>query len=116
MKCRTKHSYFENLNPSLIHQPVFFHEIWKSTFISAGGHGDNPEKALEVADENDNLLAFGRIFIANPDLPHRLQENFPLNLFNRAIFYTQGAEGYINYPKWEESRNAGMDEMPKVAL
>ncbi|KAI8584636.1 hypothetical protein K450DRAFT_167996 [Umbelopsis ramanniana AG] len=97
---------------SSFRQPNIVHQIWKSAFISAGGHGDKREKALKIADETDNLLAFGRIFISNPDLPHRLQENLPLNLYNRATFYTQGAEGYIDYPEWEESRDAGMNEIP----
>jgi 2,4-dienoyl-CoA reductase-like NADH-dependent reductase (Old Yellow Enzyme family) len=55
-------------------------------------------KATLVAGEAD-AIAFGKLFIANPDLPHRLALNAPLNAWNSATFYSQGAEGYIDYPK-----------------
>ncbi|KAF9015784.1 FMN-linked oxidoreductase [Hymenopellis radicata] len=47
-----------------------------------------------------NLIAFGRHFIANPDLPYRLKKNLPLNAYNRATFFSPGdvSEGYIDYP------------------
>jgi 2,4-dienoyl-CoA reductase-like NADH-dependent reductase (Old Yellow Enzyme family) len=55
-------------------------------------------KATLAAGEAD-AIAFGKLFIANPDLPHRLALNAPLNAWNSATFYSQGAEGYIDYPK-----------------
>ncbi len=42
--------------------------------------------------------AFGRIFIANPDLPRRLREGAPLNDQRSELFYTPGPEGYTDYP------------------
>jgi N-ethylmaleimide reductase len=48
--------------------------------------------------EGADLVAFGRPFIANPDLVRRLRENAPLNTPDRATFYGGGAEGYIDYP------------------
>ena len=53
------------------------------------------EKA--VADGAD-IVAFGRPYIANPDLVERLQRNAPLNAPERATFYGGGAEGYTDYP------------------
>jgi N-ethylmaleimide reductase len=44
------------------------------------------------------VVAFGVPFLANPDLPERIRRNAPLNPANRATFYTEGAEGYIDYP------------------
>jgi N-ethylmaleimide reductase len=45
-----------------------------------------------------DLVAFGKPYIANPDLVHRLRENAPLNVGNKATFYGGGAEGYTDYP------------------
>ncbi len=38
-------------------------------------------------DGHADAIAFGRIFISNPDLPRRLQHGFPLTPYNRATFY-----------------------------
>ena len=43
-------------------------------------------------------IAFGRPFLANPDLVERLRRDAPLNRPDVATFYTQGAEGYLDYP------------------
>jgi N-ethylmaleimide reductase len=48
-------------------------------------------------DEAD-AISFGRPFIANPDLPHRIRNGLPLATADAATWYTQGAEGYIDYP------------------
>lgn len=45
-----------------------------------------------------DAIAFGRPFIANPDLPHRLQHDLPLTPDVMATWYSQGPEGYIDYP------------------
>jgi len=45
-----------------------------------------------------DAIAFGRPFIANPDLPRRLAENIPLAKDNSKTWYSQGPEGYIDYP------------------
>ncbi|PNP97113.1 alkene reductase [Sphingobium sp. SA916] len=48
-------------------------------------------------------VSFGRAFLANPDLPKRLRINAPLNGANMATFYSQGEEGYVDYPALEEA-------------
>ena len=48
-------------------------------------------------------LAFGKLFIANPDLPHRFALRAPLNTWNSPTFYAQGPEGYIDYPALAEA-------------
>ena len=45
-----------------------------------------------------DAIAFGRIFISNPDLPRRLQHGFPLTPYNRATFYGGEEAGYTDYP------------------
>jgi len=47
-----------------------------------------------------DLIGFGIPFIANPDLPMRLQHGWPLQEPNRDSFYGGGAWGYIDYPSY----------------
>lgn len=58
-----------------------------------------------VASGRADLVSFGRLFIANPDLVERLSKNAPLNkLMGQETFYGGGAHGYIDYPTLEQSR------------
>ncbi|HSO46006.1 MAG TPA: hypothetical protein VLQ47_10875 [Rhodoferax sp.] len=43
-------------------------------------------------------MAFGTAFLANPDLPARIQTKAALNTPDAATFYTPGAKGYTDYP------------------
>ncbi|MGF6856709.1 2,4-dienoyl-CoA reductase-like NADH-dependent reductase (Old Yellow Enzyme family) [Paraburkholderia sp. CI3] len=45
-----------------------------------------------------DAVAFGRYFIANPDLVERLQQNAPINAYDRPTFYGGDATGYTDYP------------------
>jgi hypothetical protein len=49
-----------------------------------------------------DAIAFGRIFISNPDLPRRLRHGFPLTPYNRATFYGGEEAGYTDYPVYDE--------------
>jgi 2,4-dienoyl-CoA reductase-like NADH-dependent reductase (Old Yellow Enzyme family) len=59
------------------------------------------EQAL--ADGEADAVAFGKLFIANPDLPRRMRRGAPLNSWNAATFYALGAEGYTDYPELAEA-------------
>ncbi len=72
-------------------------KIFKGTLIAAGGF--EPGSAEDILEKgNADLVAFGRHFIANPDLPRRIRENLPLNSYDRDTFYGGSAKGYIDYP------------------
>lgn len=74
-----------------------FKKAFNGPVISAGGFV--PETAAAaVASGNSDAIAFGRAFIANPDLPERIRLGAPLNRHNRPTFYGGGAEGYTDYP------------------
>jgi N-ethylmaleimide reductase len=76
---------------------MLFRPIWRGVFIAAGGFtGESAEAA--IAQGHADAIAFGRIFISNPDLPHRLQHGLPLTPYNRATFYGGEAVGYTDYP------------------
>jgi len=51
-----------------------------------------------LADGVADAVAFGKLAIANPDLPKRFAEGLPLNEWNAATFYSGGASGYVDYP------------------
>ncbi|KAF8057172.1 hypothetical protein FPV67DRAFT_582237 [Lyophyllum atratum] len=92
----------------------FIRAIWKPLpLVIAGGY--DRESALKSTEEDGILIAFGRLYISNPDLPLRLKEDIPLNPYNRKTFYTpgdaEGAEvGYIDYP-FAKTRGKGNGEV-----
>ncbi|VDS09185.1 N-ethylmaleimide reductase [Paracoccus haematequi] len=62
-----------------------------------------PDSARDlVASGRADAVAFGRDFIATPDLPARLRSGLPLNQQDPATFYVGGAKGYVDYPVAEE--------------
>jgi N-ethylmaleimide reductase len=67
------------------------------TLIAAGGFAPRSAEAIVAAGDAD-LVAFGRHFISNPDLPERLRRSLPLNRYDRSTFYGGDARGYIDYP------------------
>ena len=80
---------------------VLFRPIWRGVLITAGGFtGETAEAA--IAAGHADAIAFGRIFISNPDLPRRLREGFPLTPYNRATFYGGEEPGYTDYPAYGE--------------
>ena len=70
------------------------------TLIAAGGFAPHSAEAIVTAGDAD-LVAFGRHFISNPDLPERLRRGLPLNRYDRSTFYGGDARGYIDYPAAE---------------
>ena len=80
---------------------VLFRPLWRGVLISAGGFtGESAEAALTQG--HADAIAFGRIFISNPDLPRRLRLGLPLTPYNRATFYGGEAAGYTDYPVYDE--------------
>ncbi|KAI0076949.1 FMN-linked oxidoreductase [Panus rudis PR-1116 ss-1] len=76
----------------------FLREIWSPRpYIAAGGL--KRDTGIEFADTNGDLVAFGRFFLANPDLPYRLKHDLPLNPYDRNTFYkVLSPDGYTDYP------------------
>jgi N-ethylmaleimide reductase len=74
-----------------------FRPAWSGTLIAAGNFRPDTAEAALAAGHAD-AIAFGRLFIANPDLPERIRLGAPLNPYHRPSFYGGGAEGYTDYP------------------
>ena len=66
-------------------------------FILSGGF-DHASAEQALLDKRGDLVAFGRPFLANPDLVARLRTDAPLNAPDAATFYVPGAKGYTDYP------------------
>ncbi|HWL18355.1 MAG TPA: alkene reductase [Bradyrhizobium sp.] len=80
---------------------VLFRPVWKGVLISAGGFTGEAADAAIAAGHAD-AIAFGRIFISNPDLPRRLRHGYPLTPYNRATFYGGEEKGYTDYAVYDE--------------
>lgn len=65
--------------------------------ISAGGH-NLASAEVAVRSGNIDLVAFGRLFVSNPDLPRRFEAGAPLNPYDRSSFYGGDERGYTDYP------------------
>ena len=80
---------------------------YKGLIIAAGGFkGDTAEAILQAGDAD--LVAFGRDFIANPDLPERLRNGWALNPYDRPTFFGGTEVGYTDYPFHEDKQNAAL--------
>jgi N-ethylmaleimide reductase len=73
-------------------------DIFEETLILNGGYDfRSGNEAIEKGDAD--LISFGVLFLANPDLPERFRKNAPLNQADVATFYMGEEKGYIDYPK-----------------
>ncbi|MBA3438871.1 MAG: alkene reductase [Pyrinomonadaceae bacterium] len=76
---------------------TYLRAIFEGKIITAGGY--DKEKAERVLATGDaDLVAFGKLFIANPDLPERFRTGVELNPPDTSSFYGGDARGYIDYP------------------
>lgn len=77
-------------------------EAYEGTFMSSGGY--SKELGMDaVAKGEADLVAYGRLFISNPDLVNRFKINAPLNKYDRTTFYTHDPiVGYTDYPFLDE--------------
>ncbi len=70
---------------------------FKGLYILSGGY-DAARAEADLAAGRGDLVAFGRPFIANPDLVRHIRLGLPLAAPDAATFYTPGEKGYIDYP------------------
>jgi N-ethylmaleimide reductase len=90
-------------DPRALSMAKLIRKKYKGTLIVAGGfQADTAARWLRegMAD----LIAFGRKFIANPDLPERFREGAPLNIDDPMTYYGGGENGYTDYPSLAQDR------------
>jgi 2,4-dienoyl-CoA reductase-like NADH-dependent reductase (Old Yellow Enzyme family) len=72
-------------------------EVFGGVFVA--NEAIDQHTGQQLLDEGKaDAVAFGKLFIANPDLPARFAKHAPLNRPNAATFYAPGPEGYTDYP------------------
>ncbi len=89
-------------------KPFDYHEL-KDAYRKAGGTGawlvnngyDKESAGQAVGNGYADAVAFGKLFISNPDLVERFRDGAPLNEADKATFYGGGAKGYTDYPALE---------------
>ncbi len=92
-----------------------YRDLYQGTLIGAGGF--TPATAADaVAAGHYDLIAFGRWFLANPDLPTRIKHGYPLNVYQRDTFYGGNAAGYTDYPTWENRHQSAYPHMHQHQL
>ena len=75
----------------------YFRPIWKGPLITAGNYNQEKGEAA-LRDGIADMVAFGRLFISNPDLPERFAQQSPLTDPDISTFYAGGEKGYTDYP------------------
>lgn len=88
--CAREHKAADAIGPQL-------KSLFGGVYIANEGYDQASAEAAIAAGEAD-AVAFGKLYIANPDLVERFAGNLPLNPPNMQGFYQGGAEGYTDYP------------------
>jgi N-ethylmaleimide reductase len=86
-----------NVDPAWDRIILSLRAAWNGTLILAGGY-DKVSAQEALAQGRADLIAFGRPFIANPDLPERLRLDAPLNTPDPSSFFGGTQVGYTDYP------------------
>lgn len=74
--------------------------------LMLAGDFDRDRAEAALADGRADIIAFGRPFIANPDLPRRLRERLPLSAFDGDTLYSPGPKGYADYADYDALSSA----------
>ena len=87
----------DDLHADALDNARIFRPLFEGNLISAAAY--TPQTGHEAIEVNyADAIAFGRLFIANPDLVERIGQASSLNSYDRATFYGGGEHGYTYYP------------------
>lgn len=88
----------DDLNANAPNNAELFRKSFDGPLISAGAY--TPDTAVHaVSGGTADAIAFGRNYIANPDLPYRIDHGAPLATYDRSTFYGGAERGYTDYGK-----------------
>jgi N-ethylmaleimide reductase len=97
--------------PAALRMVELIRRKWRGKLMLCGGFDrDSAETWLELG--RADLIAFGRKFLANPDLPERFRRRAPINEPDPTTFYGGGAKGYTDYPTLAQEHG----EQPKACV
>jgi N-ethylmaleimide reductase len=77
-----------------------FRKIYNGFLVANQGY-EYASAEKEITENRTDAVAFGRYFISNPDLPERFTNSWPLAEYDTSTFYSDGKEGYTDYPKFK---------------
>jgi N-ethylmaleimide reductase len=86
----------DELHEGAQNNAALFRSVFDGPLVSAAAYTP-ASGAQAIAKRQADAIAFGRLFIANPDLVERIKENNPLTPPDRPTFYGGGAHGYTDY-------------------
>jgi N-ethylmaleimide reductase len=87
----------DSLHEEALNNAQLFRCNFRGPLISAAAY--RPSSAVQTVSEGRaDAIAFGRMFIANPDLVERIRGELPINKYDRSTFYGGGEHGYTDYP------------------
>jgi N-ethylmaleimide reductase len=90
----------DELHEHALNNAALFRQLFDGPLLSAAAY--TPDSAgLAVAGSHADAIAFGRLFIANPDLVERIRHRRELNPFDRSTFYGGAEQGYTDYQSLE---------------
>ena len=90
------------LHADALNNAVLFRPHFEGTLISAGAY--IPQTANDtVREKSADAVAFGRLFISNPDLTDRISRDLQLSTYDRSTFYGGGEKGYTDYAPFSEA-------------
>ena len=98
-------------DPQALSMVKLIRKKYKGTLIVAGGF-QSDTAAQWLREGIADLIAFGRKFIANPDLPERIRLGAPFNADDPTTYYGGGEKGYTDYPSLAQDRG----EQPKACV
>ena len=81
-------------------------EVFKAPLVLNSDYVSAEQAQAAIDSGVADAISFGRTFLANPDLPARLKAGAPLNADVMATWYSQGAEGYTDYPTLKAAKAA----------
>ena len=90
------------LDPNAPDAASRFKARFEGKVIAAGGF-TRESAAAAIASGHADAIAFGRLFIANPDLPERFRRGAAVNRYHRPSFYGGSERGYTDYPALEDA-------------
>ncbi len=79
--------------------------LFKGLYFANGGFTEISGEKL-LAENGADAIVYGKLFLANPDLPKRFKSDADLNDWDASTFYTPDEKGYTDYPTLEEAKAA----------
>jgi N-ethylmaleimide reductase len=96
------HIGFEETPASKIDWHGKLRALYRGVYLANGGFTKEAGEKL-LSGGGADAIVYGKLFLANPDLPERFRRDAPLNKPDQSTFYAQGERGYTDYPTFERA-------------